>query len=307
MTEITEYIVTPPALPLRRRERKGILPIDAVVGATIGCCATVLTWNQEPWIFMCAVAGSLALGLKWLTFRDAEFYGEQPTLLRILAWFLIWPGMNGRDFFNRAVIPARPEGAEILAALAKTAGGALLVWVIARQFVADAPLVAGWIAMAGLVLLFHFGMIHLVSILCRALGVAAAPIMKAPIFAHSPTDFWSRRWNTAFSIPARRLVLLPLARRIGTAGATVVVFFISGLLHEVVITLPAGGGYGGPTLYFLLQAGGILAQNSFPTLAGGWAGRIFTLLLVAGPVGWLFPPIFVRNVILPMLQAIGAT
>jgi hypothetical protein len=30
-------------------------------------------------------------------------------------------------------------------------------------------------------------------------------------------------------------------------------------------------------------------------------------MVLVVPLGWLFPPVFVRNVILPMLQAIGAT
>jgi hypothetical protein len=30
------------------------------------------------------------------------------------------------------------------------------------------------------------------------------------------------------------------------------------------------------------------------------------VLIVAGPVVWLFPPVFVHRVILPMLGAIGA-
>jgi hypothetical protein len=36
-------------------------------------------------------------------------------------------------------------------------------------------------------------------------------------------------------------------------------------------------------------------------------GRLFALLIVAGPAFWLFPPVFVRRVILPLLHAIGAT
>jgi hypothetical protein len=38
----------------------------------------------------------------------------------------------------------------------------------------------------------------------------------------------------------------------------------------------------------------------------GLAGRFFTILIVAGPVFWLFHPPFVHNVILPFMKAIGA-
>ena len=39
----------------------------------------------------------------------------------------------------------------------------------------------------------------------------------------------------------------------------------------------------------------------------GWLrGRLFTLAIVAAPAFWLFHPPFVRRVILPFMQAIGA-
>ena len=38
----------------------------------------------------------------------------------------------------------------------------------------------------------------------------------------------------------------------------------------------------------------------------GISGRIFTILIAAGPAFWLFHPPFVRNVILPFMKAIGA-
>jgi len=42
-------------------------------------------------------------------------------------------------------------------------------------------------------------------------------------------------------------------------------------------------------------------------LGRGWRGWLFTLIVAAAPAFWLFPPPFVRNVILPMLTFIGAT
>jgi len=42
-------------------------------------------------------------------------------------------------------------------------------------------------------------------------------------------------------------------------------------------------------------------------LGGGVRGRLFMFIFTLGPAYWLFHPIFIRNVILPMLQAIGAT
>jgi alginate O-acetyltransferase complex protein AlgI len=88
--------------------------------------------------------------------------------------------------------------------------------------------------------------------------------------------------------------------------ATLTAFLISGLIHELVISLPAGGGYGLPTAYFLLQGWGVVVQRNLTRRRDSTAGWIFTMLLTAGPAFFLFHPLFVRQVILPFLQAIGA-
>ena len=93
--------------------------------------------------------------------------------------------------------------------------------------------------------------------------------------------------------------------------ALLAVFAVSGLLHELVISLPARGGYGLPSIYFAAQGLGLLLERSRAGrrlgLGRGWRGRLFALVVVAGPAFWLFHPPFIHKVILPMLRAIGAT
>jgi alginate O-acetyltransferase complex protein AlgI len=89
------------------------------------------------------------------------------------------------------------------------------------------------------------------------------------------------------------------------------VFLISGIIHDLVITVPARGGYGLPTAYFLLQGAGLLLERSALGrsfgLGVGIRGRLYAYAVTAGPAFWLFPPVFVHRIILPMLAAIGAT
>jgi len=103
--------------------------------------------------------------------------------------------------------------------------------------------------------------------------------------------------------------LQPVRRRFGPAAATLAAFFVSGLIHDFVISFPAGGGYGLPTGYFLLQGIGVLAERSqFGARLGmgrGFRGWFFTLLFTAGPAFWLFHPPFVRNVMIPFFAWIG--
>lgn len=102
-----------------------------------------------------------------------------------------------------------------------------------------------------------------------------------------------------------------LARKVGAVRAVLAAFLVSGLIHELVISLPARSGYGLPTFYFVMQCLGVFVERSgFGRRIGlgrGLTGWCFVALLTGGPAFWLFPPNFVRNVILPMLHAIGAT
>jgi alginate O-acetyltransferase complex protein AlgI len=268
-------------------------------------------WHLPPWVFMWSVAVAMGLAGKWLTFRDALRRGCEARWPRIIGWFLAWPGLDGRAFFSAAQPLTNPIRVEWLAAWAKLLLGLALVWTAAPLALPHHPLLAGWLAMIGIVFCLHFGAFHLLSLLWCWAGVNAPPIMRNPIAATSVAEFWGARWNTAFSIPARRLVLMPLARRCGLGTATLLVFLLSGLLHELVISLPARGGWGLPTAYFALQACGLALERSIVGqrlhLASGWQGKLFTVVVTALPAFWLFHPPFVHQVILPMLQAIGAT
>jgi hypothetical protein len=273
---------------------------------------------MERWIWMWATAGTLFAGCKWLTYRAAV----RPRAAaaggvgwpRACGYLLAWPGMDAHAFFfstrTVAAAAARPALIEWLAASVKTLFGITLTWGVARAALPAHPLVAGWIGMIGIVFLLHFGVFHLLSLAWRQAGVDAEPLMRNPLRATSLAEFWGRRWNTAFHALATRFSFRPLRRVTSAATASVLVFLLSGLVHELVITLPARGGYGLPTAYFLLQALGLAAERSTQGrrlgLGRGWRGWIFTILVTAGPAFVLFPPVFIRNVILPMLSAVGA-
>ena len=85
-------------------------------------------------------------------------------------------------------------------------------------------------------------------------------------------------------------------------------FVYSGLYHEMVSFL-AGSGYGGPTLYFLVQYLGVAAESSGPgrrVLRGRpWLGRAWTLAVVVAPVGLLLHRGFVEGYLVPMLAEAG--
>jgi hypothetical protein len=210
---------------------------------------------------------------------------------------------HGRD--ARATSPAFSD---VATAALKTLFGAALIWGIARRV--ESPLLAAWLGLFGLVFLLHFGLFHLLALLWQRMGINALPIMRAPILATSLAEFWGGRWNVAFHRLAHTFAFRPLRRTIGPAGATLIVFFISGLIHEAVISLPASGGYGLPTAYFLIQGLCLLFERSKPGrrlgFGSGLRGWIFTAACTLGPAFCLFHPPFINNVILPFLRVIGA-
>ncbi len=223
-------------------------------------------------------------------------------------FLFLYSGMDAKAFLQ----PCRhqPAPREWLHAAIKTVCGAGLMWVGARAALQVHPWLAGWVGMIGLILWLHFGLFHLLALIWRTRGYNARPIMNAPGYAESLSDFWGRRWNLAFHALAKQIVFDPLKLRIGPPMALMATFLASGIVHEMVITVPARAGYGLPTCYFLLQGFGILATRSSTGkqlgLSRGIAGRIFAWLLIIGPAFWLFPPPFIERVMRPFLQAIKA-
>ncbi len=265
--------------------------------------AAVALWRAEPWVLMWGLAVTTFLALKIVT---AVAHGPADPA-RLAAYLLLWPGMNARAFLAPAPgrAPAAPP-AELTWALAKMLGGIVAcVWAAQHAFI-GAPVPVAWIGMVGLIFTLHFGLLHVVSWGWRRAGVNAPPIMRAPILADSLAALWGGRWNAAFADAARQLLLRPLAARLGVKGAGAFIFLVSGLVHETVVSLPARGGWGGPTLYFLLQAAGIAVEKSRLGrrlgLGAGFTGWLWMALCTLAPLPLLFHRPFIDHVIIPQFQ-----
>ena len=215
------------------------------------------------------------------------------------AWLLAWPGMETRCWLGDLKSPAPEMPLRWHAGLLSMLAGVLLVWWVARLL--PWPLASGWVGMIGMVLMLHFGLFRWLAGFWQRRGVAVSPLMHRPLAARSVAEFWGARWNQAFRDLARDLVGRSLTRKRGVRRALWVVFFASGLLHELVISVPAGAGYGWPTLYFLGQALAIEVEKAWR-----FQSRVWLVLVTFAPVFLLFHPPFVARVILPFLQAIGA-
>jgi hypothetical protein len=272
---------------------------------------TAIIAGFPPWAVMWLLAVAMFAAGKAAMLRGACL-----RCLRLAAFAFAWVGMDPRPFREGAASHDATRPASWLWPLANTLLGAALLWGAARCFAH--PLAAGWTGMVGLILLLHFGAFGLLAHAWRAVGIPVTPIMRCPIAATSLAEFWGRRWNLPFRDLAHRLVFTPVARRWGHKAALWASFLASGLAHEIVVSVPAGAGFGLPTAYFLLQAAGLVMERSAGTPARhhhstadrsvrapvvNWLRtHAFTVL----PAFLLFHPPFVERVMVPFFHAIGA-
>ncbi len=272
------------------------------------------------WAFMWGLSLAIYAGLKGLSWsartvpsldgpRDPS--RRKAPVWKHLGYLFAWPGMDADTFLGDRRSRVRPpELREWMFAAFKLGFGAVLVWIVVPTMAEFDACVIGWTGMVGIVFLLHFGLFHLLSCGWRYAGVAAVPIMNWPIASQSLTEFWGRRWNLAFRDLTHRFLFQPLIGRIGAMPALLLGFFVSGLVHDLVISWPAGGGWGLPTGYFVLQGMGIVVERSRwgreLGLGRGLVGRLYCVLLIGLPSPLLFHPAFLNRVIVPFLAAIGA-
>lgn len=263
---------------------------------------------MAPWGFMWVLAFSIFWGCKWQTWWKAALKMDSVGTRRSLAYLFAWPGMDAEAFLDLKRSVEQPLRREWLWASVKTGLGAGAVWAVVRNIRAE--FIAGWVGMLGLVVVLHFGIFELLSLFWRSTGIEARPIMNSPVQATSLSDFWGRRWNLGFRQLTRDLIFRPLRVRTDAGFALLMSFLASGLIHDLVISLPARGGYGLPTAYFLLQGYGILFERSTLGqrlgLGSGARGWVFMASWAGGPACILFHPWFVDRVMWPFLAAIGA-
>lgn len=226
------------------------------------------------------------------------------------AYLLAWPGMDAGSFLRTSprLVPPVPLQ-EWSFAIAKLLAGLVLLWGVIPELRRDDEILAGVAGMVGIALCLHFGLFHLLSCVWRRLNIPAMPIMNRPLSSRSLAEFWGRRWNLAFRDLTHRFLFLPLLSRLGAVGALLIGFVVSGLIHDLVISWPAGGGYGLPTIYFAIQGLGIVVERSawgrWLGLGRGLPGTLFCVVCIGLASPLLFHQAFIERVIVPFLAAIG--
>lgn len=282
------------------------LPKFRLAGFILPLAALFFKPVFEPWLFMWILALSVYCACKWLVLFDAQ--PPRISLRQNLLFCFVYPGMDAWAFLGGTSQRLHPAGKQILFSLFKVCLGTALFFCAAKVALTH-PSVAAWMGMFGIVLFLHFGAFELAALSLQRSGQFAPLMMNKPLQSTSLSEFWGKRWNRDFHILTERYVFKSTRPRLGGRNALLLGFVLSGFVHELVITFPARGGYGGPLAYFLLQGAGVLAERKLRRrglLRSKPSGWCYTLLFTLAPIGLLFPIEFRERVILPMLKIAGA-
>lgn len=273
--------------PLLARVRN--TPIKRLMGwvliALLVAAAERVSAGADSIVRMVAICCALLGGMKGLVYAEWAV-GRRLAPGRYLVFAVCWFGMDPGSFQTRrsGLTWKRDVGLGLVLASA----GGLATWSVASM---------GWrhilVMFVPLSLWFHFGMLRVLKGGLRAAGFPVRTLFPNVLETRGIADFWGRRWNTGYSQMMQRLVGKPVAGGLGEGAGLAAVFLVSGLLHELAITVPCGAGYGLPTLYFALHGGLTLLERRL----GRPFGRIPALLLVMAPLGLLFPAAFQTEVI----------
>jgi hypothetical protein len=267
----------------------------------------VLAWCQ---------LGILFLAVKSIVVANAD--GRQLERLGpawLLGFVFLWPGMRLEPFFEAAGRRRQAVNFEIRArsrrgalamlygGLANLAAGAALLLALRWEPLARHTYPALAVGIAGVALVSVYATFDLLTAMWRALGVEVSKQWLSLLATRSLAEYWSLRWNRAFHDFARERVYLPLRRRWGSGAALVGSFLFSGVLHDAMVSVPARGGYGMPTLYFAIQGAGIWFERRW--LRRSKFRRAWAAVVVFAPLGLLLHGPFLERVVLPQFAALG--
>lgn len=205
-------------------------------------------------------------------------------------------GVHGWRFILSPVVApgsltrsGRPMRLGRLLANALVAVGGFALWYWVCRYLIDQYQLRSWALTylcAPLLLLGGEALGRIVALLGQLFGQAWPPVHDAPLTSRSLTEFWGRRWNVWFSDWFRYALADRMKRR--PVAATLLIFAVSGLMHEWVISLPlwwitGRALFGWQMLYFMLHALGVLIDRRW-LRSNGVLRRAFLWLCVLGPL-----------------------
>ena len=246
------------------------------------------SFSETGFIRMVLLCSYLIAGMKWVVYSEWRRAGG--VVLNWGRWSgfgFLWFGMDPAAWIKKKKNVSWKR--DSLWGLGCLVFGLLTVAMLAHYQVQQ--LVLLFVAMS---VGFHYGALRLLTAFWRFCGIPVRVLFRNPLITCGFADFWGKRWNLAYSQMMVRVVQRPLSTLLGAKNSQFSVFAISGLLHELAITVPVQAGYGLPTIFFLVQ--GLFTR--LERRRSRWMGYLCIISLLIG-MPLLFPSAFVEAVILP--------
>ena len=296
-----------PTSKQRSHDSSGSRPLAVWVGGAALLLAALL-WRLKDTGPGWRLAG--AAGGGYVLFKLAAIAGPQRTEFVALTseakllFGLPWPGFDAGRFKTRTNDGSSQDrlvggGVRLLAGT--------FVMMVAASNLDEWGEAAAWLGVTGILLIVHLGYADLLTWVARDRGYAVRPLFDRPWASRSLAEFWTRRWNVAF-VEMDRILFLPILRRwLDARAAAFGVFLISGVLHELAISYPAGSGFGKPMAYFGIHGIAVYAERTIVRVHNRplWLARTWTVLVVVIPLPLLFHEAFRTELIVPLLEVIG--
>ena len=218
--------------------------------------------------------------------------------LGLLIFSYLWPGLDPAPFRDR--VDSDPGAASWFAfGFPTMCVGVAAGLLLAVQASILSPYTLGIAGVLAILTAVHLGYSDVLSSLLRLLGFRVNRLFESPLQSTSLRDFWSKRWNRPF-VEMNRLLFQPLLpASLSKESSILALFLLSGVLHELALSLPPGTGWGGPLLYFSVQGVAMLLEHRFG-LQHHKLRRLWTWSIILLPLPLLFHAAFCQALVLPL-------
>mmetsp|Transcript_167939 Transcript_167939/g.322480 ORF Transcript_167939/g.322480 Transcript_167939/m.322480 type:complete len:531 (+) Transcript_167939:62-1654(+) len=253
----------------------------------------------------------LFMVMKICVFMMPKSKGSELTYFQMMLFFFVWPGMQPARFLERK--KGLDWWKDAMWGTLWTILG--ILWCFGIKFISDAglsPEWAGLLALPAVSMMGHIGAFRLLRGALRLVGYDVEQLFVDPLLATSLSDFWGQRWNIAFSdmnrfvfVAAIKAALtedLQLSKDAASLAGVFTAFVASAGLHEFGITLPVLSGFGGPSLYFVIQGFCVVVEKQTTTWRENHpiCTRLIMWIALATPFPLLFVVAFRTEIVLPL-------
>ena len=218
-----------------------------------------------------------------LFFENVKF----KSLFGFMAYLFFWPGVSTKGFIKPERTIPSDTGARFFEHWTSFISGSVLLSTSIYLGKGESTFF-NYLSLASFLLIIHVGLVEILRDILKLLKFSPNVMFDRPYMAHSLRDFWSLRWNRAFVEMSKIFFVRPLRNTLPRNVLSLLVFIVSGVLHEIAISFSSGRDFGGPLLYFFIQGLGFVLEKKVKL------GKLLTWAIIVLPFPLLFPPSFVN-------------